>query len=225
MRTARGTGPACYNSGMEQGRFITFEGPDGSGKTTVSQAVCEELKKLGYPVRYTREPGGSAIAESIRDIILDPKNTDMDARCEALLYAASRAQHLKDIVLPALAAGTHVICDRFVDSSIAYQGYARGIGADAVMEINRFAINGQMPVKTIYLDISAEAGLERVNARRRAADRLDSEGVAFHQAVCEGYRKVLERESDRMIVIDASQPLETVVAESLRAVREILDGN
>jgi dTMP kinase len=210
---------------MEQGKFITFEGPDGSGKTTVSQAVCEELKKLGYPVRYTREPGGSAIAESIRDIILDPKNTDMDARCEALLYAASRAQHLKDIVLPALAEGTHVICDRFVDSSIAYQGYARGIGADAVMDINRFAINGQMPVKTIYLDLSAEAGLERVNARRRAADRLDSEGVAFHQAVCEGYRHVLESASDRMVVIDASKPLEEVVAAALRAVREILDGD
>ena len=209
---------------MAQGKFITFEGPDGSGKTTVSQAVCEKLRELGYPVRYTREPGGSAIAESIRDIILDPANTAMDPRCEALLYAASRSQHLSDIVLPAIEAGTHVICDRFVDSSIAYQGYARGIGAEAVMDINRFAVNGHMPVKTIYLDLPAETGLERVNARKRAADRLDSEGIAFHRAVCEGYKKVLQDASDRMIVIDASQPLECVVDASLAAVREILDG-
>ena len=210
---------------MAEGKFITFEGPDGSGKTTVSKAVCEALTELGYPVRYTREPGGSAIAESIRDIILDPANTGMDARCEALLYAASRAQHLKDIVLPALEQGTHVICDRFVDSSMAYQGYARGIGAEPVWEINRFAISGHMPVKTIFLDVPAELGLERVNERRRAADRLDSEGIAFHLAVCEGYRKVVENASERMIVIDASKPLNAVIAESLAAVREILDGD
>ncbi len=210
---------------MEYGKFVTFEGPDGSGKTTVSQAVCEKLQELGYPVRYTREPGGSGIAEQIRDIILDPKNIGMDVRCEALLYAASRAQHLKDIVLPALQEGTHVICDRFLDSSIAYQGYARGIGAEEVLAINQFAICGQMPVKTIYLDVSAEVGLERINSRRKESDRLDMEGIAFHKAVCEGYRNVVKEAGERMIVIDAAKPLEEVISASLQVLREILDGD
>ena len=117
---------------MEKGLFITFEGPDGSGKTTVSTAVTERLQKEGYQVRYTREPGGSSISEKIRDIILDPANTEMDARTEALLYAASRRQHLVDVVLPELEKGTSIISDRFVDSSLAYQGYGRQIGADEV---------------------------------------------------------------------------------------------
>ncbi|MBO7703149.1 MAG: dTMP kinase [Solobacterium sp.] len=208
---------------MNRGKFITFEGPDGSGKTTVSKAVCEKLLELGYPVRYTREPGGSRIAEAIRDIILDPQNTEMDARCEALLYAASRRQHLTDIVLPSLEAGTHVICDRFVDSSIAYQGYARGIGAEEVLAVNAFAIDDVMPEKTIFLNLSAEEGLKRIEAGHRTADRLDQESIAFHQAVYDGYQKVLESDPERMIVIDASRALEEVVSEVLDRIREILD--
>jgi len=209
---------------MTYGKFITFEGPDGSGKTTVSAAVCDKLSELGIPVRYSREPGGSKIAEEIRNIILDPANTEMDVRCEALLYAASRAQHLKDIVLPSLEQGIHVICDRFLDSSIAYQGYARGIGAQPVMDINRFAIGGHMPVKTIYLDVPAEVGLERINSRRKESDRLDLEGIAFHEAVCRGYQKVVEEAGERIVVIDASMPLEDVINASLNAVLEILNG-
>ena len=115
---------------MQKGKFITFEGPDGSGKTTVSTAVVEKLKEAGIPVRYSREPGGSVIAEKIRDVILDPKNTAMDDRTEALLYAASRRQHLKEIIEPALNSGINVICDRFIDSSLAYQGYGRHIGEE-----------------------------------------------------------------------------------------------
>ena len=217
-------GSACYNHDMEKGKFITFEGPDGSGKTTVSKAVSERLQKMGYPVRYTREPGGSAIAESIRDIILDPKNTAMDARCEALLYAASRRQHLTEIILPCMEAGTHVICDRFVDSSIAYQGYARGIGAEEVLSINRFAIDNVMPEKTIFLDLPSELGLQRIHSNHRTADRMDQESIAFHNAVYQGYQKVLEKDRDRMIVIDASQPVENVIEQAFQAVKGILDG-
>ena len=209
---------------MTRGKFITFEGPDGSGKTTVSKAVCERLEGLGYPVRYSREPGGSMIAEEIRDIILDPKNTDMDPRCEALLYAASRRQHLIDIVIPALESGIHVICDRFVDSSAAYQGYARGIGADEVLKMNEFAIGSIMPEKTIFLDVPAEVGLERIQKNRRETDRLDSEGMEFHRRVYEGYLEVMKKAGDRMIVIDASEDSETVTEKALQAVLEILNG-
>ncbi len=219
-----GSFSACYNPIMKKGKFITFEGPDGSGKTTVSKAVCERLAELGYPVRYSREPGGSRIAEQIRDIILDPKNTDMDAKCEALLYAASRRQHLTDIVIPALESGTHVICDRFVDSSAAYQGYARGIGADEVLAMNAFAIGDLMPEKTIFLDIPAETGIERIQKNHRAADRLDSEGMEFHRRVYEGYREVMKKAGERMIVIDASRDPETVIREAFEAVKEILNG-
>jgi dTMP kinase len=136
---------------MSKAKFITFEGPDGSGKTTVSVKVTERLIKEGYSVILTREPGGSAIAEQIRNVILDPENTAMDDRTEALLYAASRRQHLVEKVLPALEQGTHVISDRFVDSSLAYQGCGRHLGIDPVMSINEFAIEGHMPDKTIYL--------------------------------------------------------------------------
>ena len=209
---------------MKKGKFITFEGPDGSGKTTVSRMVSDRLAELGYPVRYTREPGGSKIAEQIRDIILDPKNTGMDPRCEALLYAASRRQHLNDIVIPALESGTHVICDRFVDSSVAYQGYARGIGAEEVLAMNAFAIGDLMPEKTIFLDVPAETGIERIRKNHRAADRLDSEGMEFHRKVCEGYQEVLKKAGDRMIVIDATKDPETVIQEALSAVKEILNG-
>ena len=180
---------------MTKGKFITFEGPDGSGKTTVSKAVCERLNKAGYSVRYTREPGGSAIAESIRDIILDPKNTAMDARCEALLYAASRRQHLVEIILPNVENGTHVICDRFVDSSIAYQGYARGIGAEEVLAINRFAIDRIMPEKTIFLDLPAEL-VDKVPADGLCG-KTDEDNLGFTYAELDRYIRTGEIE-DRM---------------------------
>ncbi|MCH3962336.1 MAG: dTMP kinase [Solobacterium sp.] len=208
---------------MEKGKFITFEGPDGSGKTTVSKAVCERLSKEGYTVQYTREPGGSDIAEQIRKIILDPANTDMDVRTEALLYAASRRQHLMDIVLPALNKGINIISDRFVDSSLAYQGYGREIGIEEVYAINQFAIEGHMPDKTVFLNIDAETGLKRINANRTYLDRLDQESVAFHQRVHEGYQKVIEKYADRMIMIDASQETDAVIEDAYLAVKGILD--
>lgn len=208
---------------MKKGLFITFEGPDGSGKTTVSTKVTEMLLKDGYQVKYTREPGGSSISEKIRDIILDPKNTEMDARTEALLYAASRRQHLVDIVLPELENGTTIISDRFVDSSLAYQGYGRNIGPEEVYAINAFAIEGHMPVKTIFLNISAEEGLKRIQANRTVLDRLDQESEGFHNRVYNGYQKVIEKYKDRMIIVDASKSLDDVVNEVYHIMKGLLD--
>lgn len=207
---------------MRKGLFITFEGPDGSGKTTVSKIVVEKLIQEGYPIVYSREPGGSKIAESIRDIILDKKNTGMDARCEALLYAASRRQHLKDIILPALNEGKHVICDRFIDSSLAYQGVGRGIGIDEVYALNQFAIESHMPDKTIFLNISPKTGLERIHDRANL-DRLDLEKATFHDAVYQGYQTVIEKYKERMVVIDANQCVEDVVNDVYQALKGIFD--
>lgn len=207
---------------MQKGKFITFEGPDGSGKTTVSTAVVEKLKEAGIPVLYSREPGGSAIAEQIRNVILDPKNTAMDARTEALLYAASRRQHLKEIIEPALDKGINVICDRFIDSSLAYQGYGRHIGEKEVYQINEFAIESHMPDKTIFLKISAEDGLARIQ-KRSFLDRLDQESITFHDDVFNGYEKVVEKYKDRMIIVDASKEVDAVIEDAYKAVMEILN--
>ena len=208
---------------MKKGLFITFEGPDGSGKTTVSTEVCRRLEAEGYPVRYTREPGGSAIAEQIRKVILDPENTAMDARTEALLYAASRRQHLVEKVLPALNEGITVISDRFVDSSLAYQGRGRGIGIDEVYAINQFAIEGHMPEKTILLQVDPEIGLERIHRNRTFLDRLDQESIDFHERVLQGYQEVIERYADRMIIIDANREVEEVIQDAYLAVKGLLD--
>ncbi len=208
---------------MKKGLFITFEGPDGSGKTTVSTRVVEELKKQGYAVLYTREPGGSDIAEQIRNVILDPKNTAMDARTEALLYAASRRQHLVEVVLPAIEEGVTVISDRFIDSSLAYQGCGRQIGMQEVYDINVFAVEGKMPDLTIFLNISAEEGLARIQKGRAVLDRLDQESQAFHDRVYEGYQKVIATYADRIEVIDAARDVETVAAEAIDLIKEKLD--
>lgn len=209
---------------MKKGWFITFEGPDGSGKTTVSTGVYNKLKEEGYDVIYTREPGGIDIAEQIRSVILDPKNTAMDARTEALLYAASRRQHLVEKVLPALERGAIVLCDRFIDSSLAYQGCGRHLGIQEVYDINQFAIEGHMPDKTIFLNVSPEVGLERVNANRSFVDRMELESMQFHQDVYNGYQKVVEMYKDRMIIIDSSRTSDVVIAEAYDKVMEIING-
>lgn len=207
---------------MKNGLFITFEGPDGAGKTTVSKAVVQKLIDDGYAVLYTREPGGSKIAEEIRNVILDPENTEMDARTEALLYAASRRQHLVEIVLPAIRKGITVISDRFVDSSLAYQGAGRMIGMDEVYTINSFAIENRMPDKTVFLNVSAETGLSRIGSRS-FLDRLDQEGLDFHKRVYDGYQKVIEQYKDRMIIIDAERSEAEVIQSAYVAVKELLD--
>lgn len=206
-----------------KGLFITFEGPEGSGKTTVSQLVLETLKKEGYEVLYTREPGGIDIAEQIRQVILDPKNTAMDAKTEALLYAASRRQHLIEKVLPALKKGQIVICDRFVDSSLVYQGVARGLGIEAVYQMNLFAIEDIMPDATIFFDVAPEIGLARIaqNASREV-NRLDLETLDFHRKVYAGYQMVLERYPERITRVDASLSLEEVYQAVLGEIKKHL---
>lgn len=204
-----------------KGFFITFEGPDGSGKTTISTRVQKRLVEMGYDAIYTREPGGIDIAEQIRNVILDPKNITMDPKTEALLYAASRRQHLVEKVIPALEKGQIIICDRFIDSSLAYQGYARHLGIDNVYSINEFAIEGHFPDTTIFLNLNYADGLQRIESRV-FKDRLDLETNTFHQEVSKGYQKVLEKYKYRMHVVDASQEIEKVVEDSLKIVLETI---
>ena len=194
---------------MARGLFLTFEGCDGCGKTTVLNRVSVLLREKGIPFLLTREPGGSKIAEEIRNVILDKKNTEMDPRCEALLYAASRRQHLVEIVLPALKKGIHVLSDRYLDSSLAYQGYARGIGMEEVYSINLFAIDGMLPDLTFFLDLPPEEGLARIRKNEtREVNRLDLEKENFHKKVYEGYKILLENYPERIVRIDAKKTVE-----------------
>lgn len=205
--------------------FITFEGPDGAGKTSILNSIMKRLNESGETsVVFTREPGGSPIAEQIRHIILNPDHIEMDIRTEALLYAASRRQHLVETIFPALKAGKIIICDRFVDSSIVYQGFARGIGMDAVAQINQFATENVEPTVTFYLDVPAEIGIERIekNKKTRQFDRLDQETIDFHQKVREGYLILLERHGDRFIKIDASRPEEEVLEECWSKIKQLI---
>ncbi|AIO18085.1 Thymidylate kinase [Candidatus Izimaplasma bacterium HR1] len=204
------------------GKFITFEGPDGSGKSTVIKAVEEFLKSEGYNILTTREPGGIRIAEDIRKVILSKENTMMSGRAEALLYAASRAQHLAEKVQPALSEGKVVLCDRFVDSSLAYQGYGRELGIDEVWNINKFAIGDVLPDLTIFIDIPPHVGLNRVQKSTRKLDRLDLETLEFHEKVYQGYKIIIEKFKDRFVIIDGNNPVETVIEDTLQVIKTYL---
>lgn len=183
-------------------RFITIEGCEGSGKTTILKKLCTEFEEKNIKYFATREPGGSKISEQIRNVILNVENTKMDYMTEALLYAASRRQHLEEIVKPALNDGAIVICDRYLDSSLAYQGYARGLGIDEVYAINMYATSGFLPELTIYIDIPVEVGLERIASNNRDVNRLDLEKVSFHSKVREGYLEIAKKYKDRIVTID-----------------------
>lgn len=203
---------------MKKGFFITFEGGEGAGKSSIIDKIGKEFDKAGIDYLITREPGGIQIAEDIRNIILDTTNTKMDERCEALLYAAARRQHLIEKVIPALNNGKIVLCDRFIDSSLAYQGYARGIGMENVLNINSFAIDNNMPDLTIYFDIAPEVGLERIRKNsNREVNRLDLEKMEFHYKVREGYKLLKEMYNDRIVEIDASKGIEEVF-EDVKAI-------
>ena len=192
--------------------FITFEGPDGSGKSSVIKKVYEDFTQKGYSIILTREPGGTPISEKIRDIILDNNNTNLDARTEALLYAASRRQHLVEKIWPALKEGKIVLCDRFLDSSLAYQGGGRHLGIDNVLNINLFATENTYPDVTFFFDVSPEIGLTRVSRdKKRVADRLDNETEGFHDMVYESFKEIIKRYPKRFYVIDASKSLDEVI--------------
>jgi dTMP kinase len=209
---------------MTRGLFITVEGPEGAGKSTILAELYNQLLQDGFEVIQTREPGGISIAEQIRGVILNTENTEMDKRTEALLYAAARRQHLVEKVKPALDEGKIVICDRFIDSSLAYQGNARGIGMEEVMNINQFAIEEKMPDLTLYFDIDPEEGLKRIAKHNgREVNRLDLESVEFHMLVREGYLKLIKQYPDRIQVIDASQSKEAVLTDAYEVVTSYLN--
>ena len=204
--------------------FITFEGPDGSGKSTVIKAVYERLINDGYSVILTREPGGTPIAEKIRDIILDNSNTALDARTEALLYAASRRQHLVEKIWPAIKEGKIVLCDRFLDSSLAYQGEGRKLGIENILNVNLFATENTYPDLTLFFNISPEEGLKRVSKdKKRVADRLDNENANFHQVVYNGFLKVNSMYKDRIQVVDATKSLNEVIENAYKIIKSKLE--
>lgn len=200
--------------------FITFEGGEGSGKTSVIKAVKKLLNANNITNIVTREPGGSVIAEKIRNILLDKENKNLSAKTEALLFAASRAQHLDEVILPALNEKKVVLCDRYLDSSLAYQGYARDLGIDEVLKINHYAVQ-KLPDYTIYIDVTPALGLQRATDRGDL-NRLDLESLEFHKKVREGYLKLAKRYKKRYIIIDGDCDLETLIERTLKEIKTIM---
>lgn len=207
-----------------RGYLITFEGPDGAGKTTVINEIIKQLpQSLQERTLVTREPGGSKISENIRTIILDPENKEMDDRTEALLYAAQRSQHVSEVIRPALATGKVVLSDRFIDSSLAYQGVGRNLGIEEVKQINDFGTGELEPDLTIFLDLDPAVGLARIEKERAGQeDRLEQEKIDFHNKVYAGYRELLERYPDRIKKVDANLPIKDVAANSVKIIRKQL---
>ncbi len=195
------------------GLFVTFEGPEGSGKTTQLKALAPWLIAQGYDVLSTREPGGTPVGERIRVLLHDCVHTEMTAETEILLYSAARAQHVAEVIRPALKAGTLILCDRFYDSTYAYQGYGRGLPMEALRRITAFATLGLIPDLTICLDLPPEIGLQRRQSSGEALNRLDRETVAFHRRVREGYLTLIDAEPTRWRLVDATASIETVQTE------------
>jgi len=193
--------------------FITFEGPDGSGKTTQAHLLAERLREQRHEVVLTREPGGSDIGDQIRVVLHDLRNTAMDARTEILLYSASRAQHVAQLIRPALAAGKIVISDRYADSTLAYQGYGRGLDLETLRTVTAFATGGLVPDLTLYLDIPPQEGLQRRRLGGDEWNRLDAEALEFHQRVRAGFLELVRLEPERWVVIDGTRSAEEVQAE------------
>ncbi|WP_313308959.1 dTMP kinase [Lactococcus taiwanensis] len=203
------------------GILISLEGPDGAGKTTVLKEILPEIKKMKRDIISTREPGGVRLAEEIRQLILDPKNTEIDSKTEMLLFAAARRLHMQEKMLPALKAGKVVIVDRFIDSSVAYQGYGRELGVEVVDWLNNFATDGLKPDLTLYFDIDTDVALDRIMSNRAdEVNRLDLERAEMHRKVRQGYLKMVEKEPQRFVTIDASQSVEKVVSDTIEAIKE-----
>lgn len=203
-----------------KGLLISLEGPDGCGKSTQIAYIKEFLEETGYEVILCREPGGTKISEQIREVILDKDNREMDDVTEMLLYAAARAQLVAEVIKPALEAGKIVICDRFVDSSAVYQGIARGLGIDAVYQVNSYALHGLTPDVTFLLDLPAEEGIRRKD-KQHALDRMELETLSFHEQVAEGYR-TLAKGQERIILVNAMQQKEQIRDILLQKLRTLL---
>jgi dTMP kinase len=198
--------------------FVTFEGPDGAGKTTQISLVESKLRNAGYSVVVTREPGGTPLGERVRSVLLDPGDYAIVPRAEALLMTAARAQHVADVIQPALINGSIVLCDRFIDSTLAYQGAGRGLPVDELKSLQRFAINALLPDLTVLLDLPADAGIQRRESSGSPLNRLDQDEISFHERVREWYVQAAINEPDRWILLDAQQPpdvLAEMITESI----------
>lgn len=220
---ARSEGEAEVN----RGKFITFEGPEGGGKTTQAKRLLQRLREAGYEVVYTREPGGTELGEAIRGILQHDKIAEpLCAESEVFLFEASRAQLVRRVILPALAEGKIVVCDRFADSTTAYQGYGRGFGAETMITINDFAVGAAVPDLTLLLDVDVGAGFERLALRQKELfeqpDRIEREERAFHERIRDGYRELAKRYPGRYRVIDAAREQHLVEADVWRTVNEVL---
>ncbi|MDO4546214.1 MAG: dTMP kinase [Bacillota bacterium] len=207
---------------MARGYFISFEGMDGSGKSTQIRRLKQHLEGRGYDVVLTREPGGTEIGEKIRTIILDKDHSQMTDLTEAMLYAASRAQHVAEVIKPAIDRGQVVICDRFVDSSIAYQGYGRGLG-DSVQKINDYAIGDYLPDVTFLMKVKPTVSTDRIKHREK--DRIELEPESFHEAVYRGYEELEHRFPERITAIDATRTIEETEREILKRIDRLIDRN
>ena len=198
---------------MNKGLFITIEGGDGAGKSTQMDNIQKYFENLGYKCLRTREPGGTPIGEKLRDILLDPANKEMTATTEMMIYAASRAQHVAEVIRPAIERGEIVICDRYVDSSVAYQAFGRDLG-EAVSDVNKYAVDSVMPDITFWMDIDPEAGRKRIGNRENSdLDRLEREKLDFHYKVYDGYKSICSKEPDRVKRIDATRTIEEIKDE------------
>lgn len=209
-----------------KGKFITLEGIEGSGKSTQIALLAKYLQSLGMPLVLTREPGGTPIGDEVRKILLDPANTTLDPTAELLLYAASRAQHLKEIIMPHLEKGV-VLCDRFADATLAYQGYGRGLDIDLIRRLDTIVCAGLRPDLTILLDIDAATGVERARGRNNSRGlareaRFENEAIAFHERVRQGYLTLARAEPDRIRIVEASRPMDAIQAEIRKIVAKEL---
>ena len=212
----------CPGVPAPRGFFLSMEGPDGCGKTTQANLLEKSLRQMGFELVRTREPGGCPISEKIRQIILDTENAEMCANCEALLYAASRAQHVHQVIRPAVEAGKVVLSDRFVDSSVAYQGGGREMGVEMIRQINEPAVDGMLPDATVYLAIDHDTAMKRRLSASRP-DRLELESSAFHGRVQAAYEELIERDGRRFIVVSGDQPAEEIARQVLRQVLRRLE--
>lgn len=205
-----------------KGMFITVEGPDGSGKTTQLQLLVRSLTEKGYEVVVTREPGGTKVGNSIREVLLSPEHDEMTPRVEMMLYAASRAQNIDQVIRPALKRGAIVVCDRFVDASIAYQGYGLRYDLNQILSLNEWATAGIKPDLTFLFDLTPDQASRRMKDRGQL-DRIESRDESFHQRVYDGFKKILEQHPDRMVRIDANATIEMIQDEVLDITLERLN--
>ena len=206
----------------DRGLFITFEGTDGAGKTTQIQRLTADLRQIGYDVCLTHEPGGTPISEQIRDMLLNPDHSEMTATTELLLYTASRAQHVSEVIKPALEAGKVVISSRFADAMVVYQGYGRGLDLERINHLNRIATDGVTPDVTFVLDLPVEIGLQRVQNSRGGLDRLEREKIEFHRRLREGYQILAKQEPQRLKIIDSQVNSEQVYAQIQAIIQPLL---